>query len=487
MHVVVSVCLLVAGFTPRLAGFTPRQSIVLPHRLLSPLLLAGSGARGRAGRGSGGRGGPGSSRGVVVRGGGRGRGGRGGPDRRDGIAGGGSPSAVATGGDDAAARRKARKASAASAQNAKVDAKLAADASFFWECVQKVQSGVDVSGASGSPVPRRDAAALFGGAGDAGGGGAVDFSRYDAIPVSRSGAGASETDVPPLGSSFPASGLPPYVLDNLVGDDRMGIDAPTPIQKHCIPLALAGHDLMACAQTGSGKTVAFLLPLIASVASGKGAKFERATPPRPVGGGGRGGGRGGGSGRGDSGGRGGGGRPGVKGRLSARDEAVVRSRGTPGRPSALVLAPTRELAIQIELECAKLTCEAPPPPSGAAHWCACAYGGATARPQLERLAAGVEILVATPGRLVDFVNRDLVSLQACRFLVLDEADRMLDMGFEPQIRRIVEQHDLPHKSKRRTLMFSATFAPLIQVNATDGFSSPSVAFNCRRLPLAATD
>ena len=114
--------------------------------------------------------------------------------------------------------------------------------------------------------------------------------------------------------------------------------------------------------------------------------------------------------------------------------------------------------MQIEVECEKLTFAAPPPPSGAGLWTVCAYGGATARPQLEALACGVEVLVATPGRLTDFLNRDLVSLARCGILVLDEADRMLDMGFEPQLRRIVEQADLPATPNRQTLMFSATFA-----------------------------
>jgi ATP-dependent RNA helicase DDX3X len=128
--------------------------------------------------------------------------------------------------------------------------------------------------------------------------------------------------------------------------------------------------------------------------------------------------------------------------------------------------------MQIEIECAKLTCEAPPPPSGAASWCSCCYGGATARPQLEALAMGVEILVATPGRLCDFMGRDLVSLSNCRFLVLDEADRMLDMGFEPQIRRIVERADLPPKHQRQTMLFSATFAPAIQQVAREYLREP---------------
>ena len=135
--------------------------------------------------------------------------------------------------------------------------------------------------------------------------------------------------------------------------------------------------------------------------------------------------------------------------------AYMHTRRTPARPSALVLAPTRELAIQIELECAKLTHEAPPPPGGSRLWCTCAYGGATARPQLERLSAGVEILVATPGRLVDFVSRGLVCLAGCRFLVLDEADRMLDMGFEPQVRTT---HPHPHL-RPLTLQYSLSPSP----------------------------
>ena len=138
---------------------------------------------------------------------------------------------------------------------------------------------------------------------------------------------------------------------------------------------------------------------------------------------------------------------------------------TPAKPSALVLAPTRELAMQIEVECEKLCFGAPPPPSGAGLWTVCAYGGANARPQLEALACGVEVLVATPGRLTDYLNRDLVSLARCGILVLDEADRMLDMGFEPQLRRIVEQADLPSTAQRQTMMFSATFAPAIQAVA----------------------
>ena len=394
---------------------------------------------------------------LMAEGGHAGRGGRGG--RR----------AVATSpppaGDAAAASRKSRKAAITAKAQAQVEAKLAADASFFWECVQKHQLGVDIRGACGKDPEPRDATTLFGHASPPPAAG-LNFEQYDAIPVTRSGAGASEADVPPLGSSYAAareSGalvLPPFAMRNLLDAERMGIASPTPIQRHTVPLALtAGHDVMGCAQTGSGKTMAFLLPLIASVAAQQpnaatGAAAASRTPAvRGVGGGS-------------------GGRRGVTGRLGAKEEAAVRARGTPAKPSALVLAPTRELAMQIELECAKLTCDAPPPPSGAGHWCGCCYGGATARPQLETLAAGVEVLVATPGRLADFVRRDLVSLRDCRFLVLDEADRMLDMGFEPQIRRIVEGHDLPPNERRQTLLFSATFAPPIQRVAASYLREP---------------
>jgi ATP-dependent RNA helicase DDX3X len=264
------------------------------------------------------------------------------------------------------------------------------------------------------------AAALFGAQSSSG----INFAQYDQIPVTRAGGGGAagavaESAVPSL-AHFSSLGhqLPPFAALNLTGPTRMKYTVPTPIQKHTIPLALRGHDVIACAQTGSGKTVAFLLPVISTAVG-----------------------------------------------LGSRPAAQVAGRGaraTPARPSALVLAPTRELAMQIEVECEKLTFAAPPPPSGAGLWTVCAYGGATARPQLEALACGVEVLVATPGRLTDFLNRDLVSLARCGILVLDEADRMLDMGFEPQLRRIVEQADLPATPNRQTLMFSATFAPNVQ-------------------------
>ena len=95
------------------------------------------------------------------------------------------------------------------------------------------------------------------------------------------------------------------------------------------------------------------------------------------------------------------------------------------------------------------------------------YGGADVGTQIRQLQRGCHLLVATPGRLVDFLERKKVGLDFCRFLCLDEADRMLDMGFEPQIRRIIEQDSLPPKTQRQTLMFSATFPKQIQTLASD--------------------
>lgn len=190
---------------------------------------------------------------------------------------------------------------------------------------------------------------------------------------------------------------------------------PTPVQKYAIPIIIQRRDMMACAQTGSGKTAAFLVPILNQI-------YESGPSVPP---------------------------PGV----------VV-----PGRrkqfPLGLVLAPTRELATQIYEEARKFAYRSRMRP-------AVVYGGANVGEQMRELDRGCHLLVATPGRLVDMLNRGKIGLHLCRFLVLDEADRMLDMGFEPQIRRIVDEDNMPTTGERQTLMFSATFPKEIQILARD--------------------
>eukprot|EP00762_Andalucia_godoyi_P006163 ANDGO_01693.mRNA.1 ATP-dependent RNA helicase DED1 len=232
----------------------------------------------------------------------------------------------------------------------------------------------------------------------------INFDRYEDIPVETTG-----HDVPPAIDSFADLHLGQTLMDNI---QRARFDKPTPVQKNAIPIVVAGRDLMACAQTGSGKTGAFLFPIISRM-------MVEGPPPLP----------------------------------ETFDSRRVY-------PVALVLAPTRELATQIHQEARKFTFK-----SGMRS--VVVYGGAEIRDQFRELEIGCDILVATPGRLADMMDRGRVSLACIRFLILDEADRMLDMGFEPQIRQIVEEADMPVSGVRQTLMFSATFPKEIQRLAGD--------------------
>lgn len=233
----------------------------------------------------------------------------------------------------------------------------------------------------------------------------LNFDQYDDIKVERSGQGEETI---PIMRSFAELGerLPRFLSRNI---ELMRYDRPTPIQAHSVPVALNKMDLMCCAQTGSGKTCAYLLPLIATM-HGAPRTWQQQ----------------------------------FEGRSAA--------------PLALVMAPTRELAVQIHIEAQKLSNRSGMHPL-------VVYGGAKARQQLYELAQGVDILVATPGRLQDFCDRGLVTLAHVKFLVLDEADRMLDMGFEPQIRALHKLMTPP--AQRQTLMFSATFPPAVQKLAAE--------------------
>ena len=186
-------------------------------------------------------------------------------------------------------------------------------------------------------------------------------------------------------NNFNELSLCPALQANLT---RHGFSIPTPVQAKSIPPALEGRDIVATAQTGTGKTLAFLLPMVQSFLS--------------------------------------------KGNI------------TKG-PQAVVLSPTRELAIQIHDSFLKLT-------QGTALRAAIVVGGMSESKQLHSIRMGAQVLIATPGRLCDFLQRDLVSLNRVRFFVLDEADRMLDMGFLPSIKTILKT--VP--AERQTLFFSAT-------------------------------
>ncbi|MEQ8329322.1 MAG: DEAD/DEAH box helicase [Longimicrobiales bacterium] len=200
--------------------------------------------------------------------------------------------------------------------------------------------------------------------------------------------------------AFAAFSLHPTLLRGVAD---LGFTEPTPIQKDAIPEAMKGRDLLACAATGSGKTAAFLLPIL--------------------------------------------------------HDLVQRPRGT---TRALILAPTRELALQIVDDLRAL----------ARHTditAAPVHGGVGMGPQRSALRNGADVIVATPGRLLDHFQHDYAALKGLEFLVLDEADRMLDMGFLPDIKRVLRHVPTP----KQTLFFSATMPPAIERLTREILRSPA--------------
>ncbi|XP_049583276.1 DEAD-box helicase 3 X-linked a isoform X1 [Syngnathus scovelli] len=242
----------------------------------------------------------------------------------------------------------------------------------------------------------------------------INFEKYDDIPVEATG-----SDCPPHIDSFHDVDMGEIIMGNIA---LTRYTRPTPVQKHAIPIIKSKRDLMACAQTGSGKTAAFLLPVLSQIYTlGPGEALQAAKNNGQE-----------------------------NGRYGRRKQY----------PISLVLAPTRELALQIYDEARKFAYRSRVRPC-------VVYGGADIGQQIRELERGCHLLVATPGRLVDMMERGKIGLDYCNYLVLDEADRMLDMGFEPQIRRIVEQDTMPPKGVRQTMMFSATFPKEIQILARD--------------------
>jgi ATP-dependent RNA helicase RhlE len=204
--------------------------------------------------------------------------------------------------------------------------------------------------------------------------------------------------------SFDTLGLSPALLRAL---EEQGYTEPTPVQAAAIPVVLAGHDLMAGAQTGTGKTAAFALPLL-----------ERLYP-------------------------------------EGKRMPLAR------RPRALILTPTRELAAQVQESVRTYS-------KHIGVKSATIFGGVGMGPQIDALRRGVDIVVATPGRLLDHMQRRTVDLSDIEVLILDEADRMLDMGFLPAMKRVLSA--LP--AQRQTLLFSATFSTEIKALANQFMRSP---------------
>jgi ATP-dependent RNA helicase RhlE len=216
---------------------------------------------------------------------------------------------------------------------------------------------------------------------------------------------------------FRALHLSPQVLKAV---QEAGYTEPTPIQAAAIPHILEGHDLIGIAQTGTGKTAAFVLPILTKLAA------------------------------------------------SMSDE---RKRGT----RALVVAPTRELVVQIEENVRAYARHLP-------LRMATVFGGVSERPQIEALRSGVDLVVATPGRLIDLMGQRVGNFSGIEFLVLDEADRMLDMGFLPPIRQIVRA--LPRR--RQTLMFSASLSREIEKLTHEFQQAPKIIEIGRRANPADT-
>lgn len=222
-------------------------------------------------------------------------------------------------------------------------------------------------------------------------------------------------NVPNPIQNFDEANFPDYVLAGL---KKQGFTEPTPIQAQGWPIAMSGSNMVGIAQTGSGKTLAYILPAIVHINS---------------------------------------------------QQPLHRGEG----PIALILAPTRELAQQIQTVAGEF---------GQLSYVrsTCIFGGAPKGSQARDLERGVEICIATPGRLIDFLERGTTNLRRCTYLVLDEADRMLDMGFEPQIRKIIEQI----RPDRQVLMWSATWPKEVR-NLAEEYLVDYTQLNIGSLSLAA--
>ena len=204
----------------------------------------------------------------------------------------------------------------------------------------------------------------------------------------------------------------------LAAVEKLGYDAPTPVQEQSIPLILEGRDVIAAASTGTGKTAAFLLPTLST---------------------------------------------------------LENTRGRGRAPRVCVVSPTRELASQISRTCMQISRKT-------GHFVTTVFGGTPYGPQIRELRGGTDVLIATPGRLNDLMDRGVVDLSEIQVLVLDEADRMLDMGFLPDVTKIVDATP----EDRQTLLFSATIDRSIEKNLKELLKDPAIVEIARNGETAAT-
>jgi len=248
---------------------------------------------------------------------------------------------------------------------------------------------------------------------------ALEFRRQHELVMK--GTDADSTDFHPVIS---------YEKFNIPFDKRMinvmskeGFAAPTAIQAQSWPVLMKGRDIISVARTGSGKTLGFLLPALQTILNNiKEAEGDELY---------------------------------TQGRRGQRRRRIV------SKPKVLVLAPTRELVMQINEEACKYG-------YSVQKSCNAVFGGAPRGPQLEKMKRGVDMIIGTPGRLNDFASTGGIDLSNIKYLVLDEADRMLDMGFEPQVRSILEH--VPED--RQTVFFTATWPTEVQDLATDFVNNP---------------
>ncbi|KRT79603.1 helicase [Oryctes borbonicus] len=243
----------------------------------------------------------------------------------------------------------------------------------------------------------------------------ISRSAYEVDQYRKAKQITVEGEAPNPIQNFNEASFPDYVMSSIM---KQGYDSPTAIQAQSWPIAMSGKNMVGIAQTGSGKTLAYILPGIVHI---------------------------------------------------NHQPQVSRGEG----PIALVLAPTRELAQQIQQVANEF---------GSSSYIrnTCIFGGAPKGPQARDLERGVEIVIATPGRLIDFLERGITNLDRCTYLVLDEADRMLDMGFEPQIRKIIEQI----RPDRQILMWSATWPKEVKKLSAD-FLEDYILINIGSMQLSA--